>query len=230
MHWFYDPTFTRDSTKIRGDEIQHFKSLRIRVGEELVVTDGLGNSHSCKAIDPAKGEVQVESSRQHDRPEVRIQLIQAIAKGDRDEMALQASVELGCSSVVAWQAEHSISRWDGKEQKSLERWRQIAVAAMKQSQQAFLPDIQGPLSTSEIEPIGHGILLLPEADIPLSEADLGATAYSLVVGPEGGIAKPEIEQLTASGFVAYRLGESVMRTSTAGPAAIAAIKTLRGLW
>ena len=230
MHWFYDPTFTRDSTKIRGDEIRHFKSLRIRVGEELVVTDGLGNSHSCKAIDPAKGEVKVESSRQHDRPAVRIQLIQAIAKGDRDEMALQASVELGCSSVVAWQAEHSISRWDGKEQKSLERWRQIAVAAMKQSQQAFLPDIQGPLSTSELRPMRHGILLLPEADIPLSEVDLGATEYSLVVGPEGGIAKPEIEQLTASGFVAYRLGESVMRTSTAGPAAIAAIKTLRGLW
>jgi 16S rRNA (uracil1498-N3)-methyltransferase len=145
-------------------------------------------------------------------------------------MALQASVELGCSSVVAWQAEHSISRWDGKEQKSLERWRQIAVAAMKQSQQAFLPDTEGPLSTSDLKPTGHGILLLPEADIPLSEVDLGATEYSMVVGPEGGIAKPEIEQLTASGFVAYRLGESVMRTSTAGPAAISAIKTLRGLW
>ena len=230
MHWFYDPTFTKDSTRIRSDEIQHFKSLRIRVGEEVVVTDGSGNSHHCEAIDPAKGEVRVENSRQHDRPEVKIQLIQAIAKGDRDEMALQASVELGCSSVVAWQAEHSISRWDGKEQKSLERWRQIAVAAMKQSQQAFLPDVQGPLSTSQLKPIGHGILLLPEAELPLSEVDLGATEYSLVVGPEGGIAKPEIEQLTASGFVAYRLGESVMRTSTAGPAAIATIKTLRGLW
>jgi 16S rRNA (uracil1498-N3)-methyltransferase len=101
---------------------------------------------------------------------------------------------------------------------------------MKQSQQAFLPDIEGPLSTSDLKPTGHGILLLPEADIPLSEVDLGATEYSLVVGPEGGMAKPEIEQLTASGFVAYRLGESVMRTSTAGPAAISAIKTLRGLW
>ena len=230
MHWFYDPTFAEDSTRIRGEEIQHFKSLRIRVGEEIVVTDGLGNVHQCEAIDPAKGEVQVDRSRQHDRPAVRIQLIQAIAKGDRDEMALQASVELGCSSVVAWQAEHSISRWDGKEQKSLERWRQIAVAAMKQSQQAFLPDVQGPLSTSQLKPIGHGILLLPEADLSLSDVDLGAAEYSLVVGPEGGIAKPEIEQLTASGFVAYRLGESVMRTSTAGPAAIAAIKTLRGLW
>jgi 16S rRNA (uracil1498-N3)-methyltransferase len=72
--------------------------------------------------------------------------------------------------------------------------------------------------------------LLPEAELPLSEFYLGATEYSLVVGPEGGIAQPEIEQLTASGFVAYRLGESVMRTSTAGPAAIAAIKTLRELW
>ena len=230
MHWFYDPTFTNDSTRIRSEEIQHFKSLRIRGGEEIVVTDGSGNSHNCQAIDPANGEVRVASSRHHDRPDVRIQLIQAIAKGDRDEMALQASVELGCSSVIAWQAEHSISRWDGKEQKSLERWRQIAAAAMKQSQQAYLPEAQGPLGSSDLKPIGHGILLLPEAELPLSEVDLGATEYSIVVGPEGGISNAEIKQLTASGFVAYRLGESVMRTSTAGPAAIATIKTLRGLW
>lgn len=230
MHWFYDPTFTGDSSSIRVDEIQHFKSLRIRGGEQIVVTDGLGNSHRCEAIEPAKGLVRVESSTRHNRPEVRIQLIQAIAKGDRDEMALQASVELGCSSVVAWQSEHSISRWDGKEQKSLERWRQIAIAAMKQSQQAFLPEIQGPLSTSDLKPAGHGILLLPEADLSLSEVDRGATEYSLVVGPEGGISEAEIEQLRVSGFVAYRLGKSVMRTSTAGPAAIAALKTLRGLW
>jgi len=64
----------------------------------------------------------------------------------------------------------------------------------------------------------------------LREADLQATEYSVVVGPEGGISKTEISQLTAAGFIAYRLGDSVMRTSTAGPAAIAAIKTLRGLW
>jgi len=230
VHWFYDSTFAEDSTRIRSEEIQHFKSLRIRVGEEIVVTDGLGNAHQCEAIDPAKGEVRVESSRQHDLPEVKIQLIQAIAKGDRDEMAVQAAVELGCGSVVAWQAEHSISRWDGKEQKSLERWRQIAASAMKQSQQAYLPEVQGPLGSLDLKPNGHGILLLPEADRPLREAGLQATEYSVVVGPEGGISKTEISQLTAAGFIAYRLGDSVMRTSTAGPAAIAAIKTLRGLW
>ena len=69
MHWFYDPTFTGDSSSIRVDEIQHFKSLRIRGGEQIVVTDGLGNSHKCEAIEPAKGLVRVASSTRHNRPE-----------------------------------------------------------------------------------------------------------------------------------------------------------------
>ena len=73
-------------------------------------------------------------------------------------------------------------------------------------------------------------MLIPDAKRPLSELDLDSSDYSVIVGPEGGISKAEVDELTTSGFVPYRLGESVLRTSTAGPAAIAAIKTLRGLW
>ena len=230
MHWFYDPTFSSDSTKVREDEVQHLKSLRIRVGEELVITDGRGGVFHCEASNPAAGEVRVNSSEQRNRVAIEIQLVQGIAKGDRDELALQASVELGCASVVAWSADHSVSRWDGKEEKNRERWKQIAIGAMKQSQQAFLPEVFGPISTSGLKPVGHGIVLDPTAELPLAHVDKEPDSYSIVVGPEGGISRSEIEQLTQAGFVAYRLGDAVMRTSTAGPAAIAALKTMRGVW
>lgn len=230
MHWFFDPDFSETSRAVRAEEIQHFKSLRIRSGESLVVTNGSGSVYRCTANNPASGEVTVESSEKFENPPVRIELVQAIAKGDRDELAIQASIELGCTSIVAWQSEHSISRWDGKEQKSISRWEQIAASAMKQSQQAFLPKVSGPRSTSQLRPFGHGILLLPQADRSLLELDQDSNDYSIVVGPEGGVSESEIAQLTAAGFVPYRLGDSVLRTSTAGPAAIAALKSLRGLW
>ncbi len=230
MHWFYDPTFSAESSKVRVDEVQHFKSLRIREGEGLVVTDGRGGVFLCEAANPGTGEVRVQSL-EHKAPEtLQIQLIQGIAKGDRDELALQASVELGCTSVVAWQAEHSVSRWTGKEDKNRERWQQIAIGAMKQSRQAFLPEISGPLSTAALRPLGHGIILDPTAELSLAELDREFASYSIVVGPEGGISDSEIDQLKRAGFVSYRLGDAVMRTSTAGPAAIAALKTMRGLW
>ena len=230
MHWFYDPTFSTGSSRVREDEVQHFKSLRIRAGEELSVTDGKGGVFRCEAVNPASGEVRVQSSELRTPEAIEIQLIQGIAKGDRDELALQASVELGCTSVVAWQADLSVSRWDGKEEKNRERWQQIAIGAMKQSQQAFLPEISGPLSTSELRPIGHGIILDPTAELSLADVDRESGSYSIVVGPEGGISGTEIEQLKRAGFVSYHLGKAVMRTSTAGPAAIAALKTMRGLW
>lgn len=230
MHWFFDPSFTSDSLGLRAEEVQHFKSLRIRAGEDIAVTDGEGAVYFCKTIDPAEGRVSVETTQMRERPKIKIQLIQAIAKGDRDELAIQASIELGCSSIVAWQAEHSISKWDGKEQKNLDRWRLIAIAAMKQSQQAHLPEVSGPMATKELTPRGHGVLLLPDAKESLSQMDMSAAKYSIVVGPEGGVHDTEIDQLIGAGFTPYRLGDSVLRTSTAGPAAIAAIKTLRSLW
>jgi len=230
VHWFYDPTFTAESRSVRAEEAQHLKSLRIRPDEKLVVTDGKGGVFHCQADGSAPGSVSVLSFEKVEPSGMRIQLIQAIAKGDRDELALQASVELGINSVIAWQADHSISRWDGKEEKSLERWRQIAISAMKQSQQAYLPEVSGPMHTTNLEPVGHGVLLVPQAERSITEIDLEADQYAVVVGPEGGISSSEVEQLVAAGFHTYRLGASVLRTSTAGPAAIAAIKSLRGLW
>jgi 16S rRNA (uracil1498-N3)-methyltransferase len=159
-----------------------------------------------------------------------IHLVQALAKGDRDELAVQAAVELGISSVTPWQAENSISNWSGKEKKGQERWRQIVISALKQSQQAFLPGVHELAKTHQLSPRGTGVLLRPDAGVALSDLDTEVGEFTVVVGPEGGISPAEIEALEANGFVSYRLGASVLRTSTAGPAAIAAIQALSGAW
>ena len=227
MHWFYTPGFSEQSSQISSDELKHFSSLRIRSGEKVTLTDGLGSSYLCEVVGPKAGSVKILETHKHPAPEIKIHLVQALAKGGRDEMALQMSIELGASSVTPWEAENSIANWRGKEEKSRERWQQIAISAMKQSQQAFLP-VVSPL-TLDPQPLGHGVLLDLEAEATISSIP-GAAEYTVVVGPEGGITAQEREKLIESGFTPYRIGPSVLRTSSAGPAAISALWTLRGTW
>ena len=230
MHWFYDPEISSTSEKVTKSEVQHFASLRIRTGDEIVITNGQGLALVFEVADPKSGalishrEIPVKASLPV------IHLVQALAKGDRDELAVQAAVELGISSVTPWQAENSISNWSGKEKKGQERWRQIVIAALKQSQQAFLPGVHEVAKTHQLSPRGTGVLLRPDAGVALSDLDTEVGEFTVVVGPEGGISPAEIEALEAIGFVSYRLGASVLRTSTAGPTAIAAIQALSGAW
>lgn len=230
MHWFFDPGISAQSEQIAKSELQHFASLRIRSNDELVITNGDGLALVFRVLDPRSGTLEFVSELQVGRPRLSIHLVQALAKGDRDELAVQAAVELGVSSVTPWQAENSISNWSGKEEKGVERWRQIVIAAIKQSQQAHLPTVHPLVKTTELSCRGSGILLRPEADRALNEISLAGGEFTLLVGPEGGITKAEIDDLEARGFVSYRLGSSVLRTSTAGPAAIAAIQALSGQW
>lgn len=230
MHWFYDANFRIDSRQIAASELTHLKSLRIRPGEEIAITDGAGSAFSCEVQDPVGGYVSNVKSIPTAPRSIEIHLIQALAKGDRDEQALQASVELGVSSVTPWRAEHSVVIWGEKAQRNQARWQEIAVAAMKQSQQAYLPTVNHLHETRELRPTGTGILLDPSAEKSIAEISNDVGVLTLVVGPEGGISPTEKALLIQNGFTPYRLGRSVLRTSTAGPAAIAGLMASRGIW
>ncbi len=230
MHWFYDPGFIQSSTTIAKSELEHFKSLRIRNLEEISVTDGKGNVYVCQVLEPKTGELKVLSMQQQQRSFPSIHLVQALAKGDRDEQAVQASVELGVSSITPWQSELAIVNWSGKEEKSRLRWQEIAVSAMKQSQQTFLPEVSALSTTKALRPRGFGIILDPRAALLITDLPVDAKELTIVVGPEGGISAAELEQLSGAGFEPRRLGDSILRTSTAGPAAIAAILTKLQIW
>lgn len=230
MHWFYDPGFTKSSTNINKSELEHFKSLRIRSQEEVAVTDGKGKVYVSQVIEPKTGELNVLSMQQNERRSPSIHLVQALAKGDRDEQAVQASVELGVNSITPWQSELAIVNWSGKEEKGRLRWQEIAVSAMKQSQQTFFPEVSSLATTKTLRPRGFGIVLDPRAVSSITDLPVDVEELTIVVGPEGGITTAELEQLTRAGFEPRRLGKSILRTSTAGPAAIAAILTKLQIW
>lgn len=224
MHWFYEPDF-KSSKLLSSDTRKHLISLRIGVTEPIVITDGKGSTWEVFVAEGEISAIALENQESASGP--LFTLVQALAKSDRDELALQASVELGATKIVPWQAQRSIVRWDQKAEKNRLRWQAIAVESMKQSQRAFLPVVTNLVTTKEIEADGFGVVLDPRAE--LSIADLpAADRYTIVVGPEGGISESELETLGSKGFLSVRLGRGVLRASNAGPAAIAALQLLRG--
>lgn len=230
MHWFFDENFTEATSSISPDELRHLRSLRIKPNEEIAITNGKGTVFYCKVLDPERGGVEFLSVQTQQSMTPRIHLIQALAKGDRDEQALQMAVEMGVASVTPWQAEHSIVIWAEKAEKNRQRWQEIANAAMKQSHQAHQTIVESLSKTKDLKPKGKGIVLDPRAEKPISSIDKGIDELTLLVGPEGGFGSTEIQQLNEQGFESYRLGSSILRTSTAGPAAIASILALTGRW
>ena len=139
-------------------------------------------------------------------------------------------VELGLSSVTPWSADRSIVRWDGKEAKNQTRWQQIATEAMKQSQQSFRCEVLPLATTRQLVAAGTALVLDPKAEKSIGELLPLKDDVTIVVGPEGGISDPEFDLLESRGFQRVRLGASVLRTSSAGPAAIAALQFASRLW
>ena len=226
--------------ELRGDEAHHAAQVaRLREGESVVISDGAGSRADGVAQSVSKSLVTVAVSNvRHDpEPSVAFTLVQALAKGDRDELAVQASTELGVVRVVPWQSERSISRWDGdKRAKGVARWQTIAREAAKQAVRSRIPAVTEPVATNGVIAAcagAHVLVLDPRAEIGIGEwavAHAGASSIALVVGPEGGITDGEVAALVSQGATAVRLGTDIMRTSTAGPAAIAALRALMGDW
>jgi 16S rRNA (uracil1498-N3)-methyltransferase len=161
-------------------------------------------------------------------------LVQALAKGDRGELAVELAVELGVDEVVPWSAARSVTRWDGaRGERSRDRWRSVARAAAKQSRRAWVPTVAPLASTRQVAArLSAGSLVLHEAaDTPLATVALPAGGdLVLVVGPEGGLDDAELAAFAAAGAVPVRLGPEVVRTSTAGAAALAALSLRTGRW
>ncbi|MFZ7087811.1 16S rRNA (uracil(1498)-N(3))-methyltransferase [Curtobacterium sp. RRHDQ10] len=231
-----------------GPEGRHAVTVtRVRVGETLRIADGDGTVVTGAVASIGKDSLALTVSSVHVEQVGRpaLVLVQALAKGGRDEMAVQAATEIGADAVVPWAASRSVSRWDGpKTEKGRARWGAIVHEAAKQSLRARVPAV-GPLaSTSALAAVAGGaaglgmeagttlVVLDPTADQLLStwEPPVEATAIALVVGPEGGISDGELASLESAGAVRVRLGASVLRTSTAGPAALAVLQVRLGRW
>ena len=214
---------------LSGDEAKHAVAVaRTRVGERLAIGNGRGliARGTVSSVDPFA--LSVDEVEQQPAPDPQLWLVQALAKGDRDELAVQAATELGVSGVIPWAAERSVTRWEGaKLEKGRARWEAIVREASKQSIRAWTPVVETLVTTKQVT----GFVLDPTAGQPLSTVALPASGrIALVVGPEGGISPRELELLEQQGSVRVRLGSEILRTSTAGPAAIAVLNARLGRW
>jgi 16S rRNA (uracil1498-N3)-methyltransferase len=220
---------------VGGDEARHAVTVaRVRVGERIAIGDGSGFVVWGAVVVASAAElaIEVDEVRHDPEPEPPLWLAQALAKGDRGELAIQAATELGVAGVIPWAAERSVSRWEGvKAAKGRERWSSIVREASKQAIRSRVPDVAALASTTELAALPGRLLVLdPLGDIALTELELDAQPITLVVGPEGGIAPREFETLVAAGALRVRLGPEVLRTSTAGPAALAVLNARLGRW
>ncbi|MFY9714806.1 MAG: 16S rRNA (uracil(1498)-N(3))-methyltransferase [Microbacterium sp.] len=226
-----------DVVSLTGAEAKHAAVVRrLRVGEAVTVGDGAGVwlAGSAEEVSPSQVDVRISQRSEQAAPSPRIVLVQALAKGDRDELAVQAACELGVDEIVPWQASRSVSRWEGpKAAKGRERWTSIVREAAKQAHRAWVPGVSAPVSTAQLaeRAATQRVLLLdPTAELRVSELTPDDRDIVLVVGPEGGISDDELRRLTEAGAERVLLGDTVLRTSTAGPAAIAVLSVALGRW
>lgn len=229
-----------------GTEGRHAGVVQRRSpGERVDVVDGAGTRlvGEVDSVGPEGVHLRVREVVVEPVPAPRLLLVQALAKGDRDELAIEAATEVGADGVVPWQAERSIVVWRGdRAAKSRARWLGTVRTAAKQARRAHVPAVELSLDTAalarrarEVVEAGGAVLVLhEEATAPLAEVPLPApgsgTDVLVVVGPEGGIAEREVAALLDAGAVTVRLGPHVLRTSTAGPVAIGLLAQRLGRW
>jgi len=226
-----------DSLVVGGDEARHAVVVRrTRVGERVVLVDGLGTSATCAVTETSKASLvaTVESVAVTPAPRPHVTVVQAIPKGDRAELAVAVLTEIGVDRIVPWAAARCIGTWRGERAaKSLTRWRSTAREAGKQSRRAWFPEVT-PLATTPdvavlVEDTDLAVVLHETSPAPLSSLSLeGIGSILVVVGPEGGITDEELAVLGSPHVV--RMGESVLRTSTAGVAAVAALLSRTSRW
>ncbi|OIH96279.1 16S rRNA (uracil(1498)-N(3))-methyltransferase [Curtobacterium sp. MCBA15_001] len=231
-----------DAVALDGAEGRHAVTVaRVREGETLRLSDGAGVvvTGAVETVGRDTLTLRVAAVDVSEMPVPSLTLVQALAKGGRDEMAVQAATEIGVDAVVPWSAARSVSRWDGpKVAKGRARWQAIVQEAAKQAIRARVPAVSGPATTAALaasassSPDTVYLVLDPTATDRLAtwEPPAGATSIALVVGPEGGIDGSELDRLSSAGAVRVRLGDTVLRTSTAGPAALAVLQARLGRW
>jgi 16S rRNA (uracil1498-N3)-methyltransferase len=226
-------------TVLTGTEGWHAAAVRrLRPGEPLCLVDGRGGLADCTVTAAERDQLRltVDGRRRLPPPRPLLVVAQALAKGDRGELAVELMTELGVDVVLPWAASRSVVRWQGERgSRALARWRSTARAAAKQCRRAWLPEVGDLHGTAEvgarIAAAAAAIVLHEAATAPLAALPLPADGeLVVVVGPEGGISEAELAAFVAAGAEPARLGDTVLRTSTAGAAALAVLAVRTGRW
>lgn len=215
----------------------HLRVMRLREGETCVLFNGDGHDYPARLLALTKREVtaQVLSSQAVDNESpLHITLLQGIARGEKMDLILQKATELGVAAIQPVDAERTEVKLEGERlAKRMTHWRSVIIAACEQSGRARVPLLAdaGPLlaAAKDSDAQAVRVILDPLGELSLATMPAPATARVVIaIGPEGGWSPRDRDVLRAGGFVGLKLGPRVLRTETAGLAAIAALQARFG--
>lgn len=229
-----------DRVLVSGAEGRHaVAAMRLIAGEAVDVVDGAGRrvrGRVDEIVDRQAMRVAIDDVEDEHEPQPRLVLVQALPKGDRGELAVELATEIGIDVIVPWAAAACVTHWKGERlQRGHRKWVDASIAAGKQSRRARFPVIESLASTADVvRRVGESscALVLDEtASSPIGDVEvpLGGEVL-LIVGPEGGVTDAERSAFVEAGARVVRLGPSVLRTSSAGIAAAAALLVRSPRW
>jgi 16S rRNA (uracil1498-N3)-methyltransferase len=211
--------------------------LRLEPGAACVLFNGDGHDYAARILSAGKREVRVvveASERVARESPLQIVLLQGVARGEKMDLILQKATELGVSAIHPLWSQRSEVKLDGpRTDKRLAHWRNVVGSACEQSGRARVPEVTPPLALDKalttLMPGGTRLTLDPEGTLAFSTLEIDpAGPVVLAIGPEGGWSPRDREQLANAGFAGLRLGPRILRTETAGLAAIAALQARFG--
>jgi 16S rRNA (uracil1498-N3)-methyltransferase len=210
--------------------------LRLAPGDAVTLFNGDGFDYTARLLTAAKRGAEAEITGREPVPRespLRITLVQGVARGEKMDLVLQKATELGVAGFTPVVTERTEVKLDAERaEKRMAHWRGVVAAACEQSGRAVLPRLCQPTALSAYagaETADIKLVLDPNGDVGLAAlAPQAGQTIALVVGPEGGLSERDLATLRAAGFRGLRLGPRILRTETAGLAAVAALQALYG--
>lgn len=224
-----------DDILLDGEQARHIaRSLRMRVGDMLTVTDGSGNDFGCQIDEITKNTVHLKICYQQANncePDCQVTIYQGIPKAQKMEDIIQKCVELGVTKIVPTLTKRCVSRPDKVQaDKKNQRYQKIALEAAQQSGRGIVPEIGNMMSLKQAVAEDNSqvkIVFYEGGGEPLrSIISEGTKSVSVYIGPEGGFDEAEIDEIKAAGASVATLGPRILRTQTAPVAALTAIMLL----
>ena len=230
MRRFFTDRIAPDGlAELTGGDVNHIRDvLRMQPGDAVMLAAD-GQDYAAEIVRIERAAVICRAFRPVENlaePRVEITLYQGLPKGDKMELIIQKCVELGISAIVPVQCERSVARLTAENtDKKLTRWQRMAEEAAKQCGRGRVPVIGRPLTVPQVQAAGVGLFFWENESVRRLKAALppDANRISIFVGPEGGVSADEAALLTAHGFLSVTLGARILRTETAGLAAVSAI-------
>lgn len=232
MHRFFALPQNESLIKITNEDAKHIsKVLRLNIGENVIVCDGKGTDYICAISSIDKNEVLLDIKEKYANlaePKTKITLYQGIPKAGKMEYIIQKCTELGAFGFVPVAFNRCVAKMENESK--IERLAKVAYEASKQCGRGIVPKVSNQLSFKQLlnALVKHELVVVPyesEENLSLKDAlkETKANDIAVIIGPEGGFEKEEIDAFTKIGAKIVTLGKRILRTETAGMATITMI-------